>query len=60
VEKAKKGYTTTKSVDKLTKRELLELANFLYSRYEHKKKDLNNTLNRATISSDTSHVKAET
>lgn len=43
------------TVKKATKTELLELANFLYSRYEHKKKTLNKPAQREIINMDTNH-----
>lgn len=43
----------TRITKKASKTELLELANFLYSRYEHKQKQLNNTPVGEIINMDT-------
>jgi len=52
------GYaSSSKPEKKLTRIELLELANFLYSRYEAKKKLLKNIDERPIIKMDTNHVK---
>jgi hypothetical protein len=45
---------TTKSVSKkLTKQDFIELANYLYERYEHKRKVLNKTPVKEIIKEDT-------
>lgn len=42
---------------KLTKRELLELADFLYSRYQYNKKPLNKGSSKTILETETSHTK---
>lgn len=44
---------------KLTKRELIELANYLYSRYEAKKLSIKN-VNKVRMKMDTNHDKTST
>jgi hypothetical protein len=42
---------------KLTKRELLELADYLYSRYQHSKKPLNKGSGQTILKTETNHIK---